>query len=335
MNIVTEDFEEFPFIGEPRRFRRDEKLLLTEAAPRVPGVSWDPIPPLTVVQFPQEYLDGVFIPPRILWEGETGRVEWQQMNFRQPMYHRNLDVDEMSFQIAGERTLMTELGTAELRPGDMVRIPVGVAHDNFGRRGSHILWYFPAPMEDVGEVVRTAQVVIPPFPGWEADVVNEVHTDCLGGRHCDRAVQLSDERLILEQANEETGRLRVLSSQVQENSTQWIWQGTEHAIGITSIADSEGTVYTRRRNVDEIQYQIEGTRLLVSANGVVEMTPGTFVHIPVGVAYTSIVQGPSRHITTVTTGKLDCVWGEATQSTKWTHEEISSYRARMSQAIST
>jgi len=69
---------------------------------------------------------------------------------------------------------MTELGTVELLPGDLVRIPVGVAHDNYGRKASHILWYFPAPIEEVGAVTRRSEVLIPPFAGWQAATVNEV-----------------------------------------------------------------------------------------------------------------------------------------------------------------
>lgn len=224
---------------------------------------------------------------------------------------------------------MTELGSVELEGGDFVRIPCGIAHDNYGRRASHILWYFPTPMRDVGEVTRTSEMRIPPFEGWEEATVNEVHTDCLGGRHCDRAVQLSNERMILEQANRENERLQVLQSGVPTNETRWVWQGEQHAIGVTDITNSDGREYLRRRNVDEVQYQIEGTRLLVSANGVVEMAPGTFVHIPVGVAHASIVGGSSRHITTVTTGKLTCVWEAATQSSRWSLDDIDRYRERM------
>ena len=198
MGQVIELFDTFPFVEPPRRLLRDELALLSPAVPKAPGVKWDPIPPLKTVHFDQDYQDGVFLPPRVLWEGVSGRIEWQQMNFRQPMYHRNLDVDELSYQIRGDRTLMTELGTVELRPGDLVRIPVGVAHDNYGRRQSHILWYVPAPIRDLAPSVRQGEKLIPPFEGWTAQTVNEVHTDCLGGRHCDTAVQLSDETLLLD-----------------------------------------------------------------------------------------------------------------------------------------
>lgn len=328
MGTVIEHFDAFPFDRAPRVLERDEDALLSRAVPRMPGVSWDPIPPLEVVHFDPAYQEGAFIPPRILWEGETGRIEWMQMDFRQPMYHRNLDVDEMSYQIHGGRTLMTELGTVELVPGDLVRIPVGVAHDNYGRKASHVLWYFPAPLEDVGPVVRTSELLIPPFDGWTSEVVNEVATDCLGARHCDRAVQLADETMLLEQARTESERLQVMSSRVAPDETQWVFRGAQHAIGVTDVTDADGRRYTRHRNVDEVQYQIEGTRLLVSANGVVELTPGTFVHVPVGVAWTSIVAGRSRHLTTVTTAKLTCVWQDASESTRWSRQEIEDYRAR-------
>lgn len=333
MGTVIEKFDAFPFTQPARTLVRDEGALLAPAVPTAPGISWDPIPPLTVAHFGQDYEDKKFMPPRILFESESGRIEWQQMDFRQPMYHRNLDVDELAYQIRGGRTLMTELGTAELTDGDFVRIPVGVAHDNWGRRESHILWYVPASIEDVAPVVRTSQPIVPPFEGWKSEMVNEVHTDCLGARHCDRAVQLSDETLLLEQANSETERLNVMAPTAQTNSTVWVWEGASHKVGLTDVTDSDGRTYIRHRNVDEVQYQIEGTRLLLSANGVVELTPGTFVHIPVGVAHASIVSGSSKHVTTVTTGKFESNYEGVSHSTKWSLEEIEAYRTKLFGAV--
>ena len=327
MGQVVELFDAFPFTSPPRRLVRDERALLAPAVPTAPGVSWDPIPPLVVNVVDQQFQDRSFEPPRILWESEYGRIEWIQMNFRQPMYHRNLDVDELAYQIAGPRTLMTEIGTVELRPGDFVKIPVGIAHDNYGRKESHVLWYFPAGIEDVGTVSAQGEVLIPPFEGWRSETVNEVHTDCLGARHCDRAVQLSDETLLLEQADSETERLQVIRTDPAIGTTDWVWKGPHHWVGMTAVEDADGRTYSRHRNADEVQYQVEGTRLLVSANGVVEMTPGTFVHLPVGVAHTSISQGPSRHITTVSRHKFDSAYQGATESTKWSFEQIDAYRA--------
>jgi hypothetical protein len=181
-------------------------------------------------------------------------------------------------------------------------------------------------MEEAGTVTGHSEVLIPPFAGWQAATVNEVHTDCLGGRHCDRAVQLSDETLILEQAREEQDRLQVMSSAGEPGQTRWVFRGPRHAIGVTELPASDGRTYTRHRNADEIQYQVAGTRLLVSANGTAELTPGTFIHIPVGVAYASITAGTSKHLTTVTTGKLACMWQAAAESSQWSLEDIEAYR---------
>lgn len=329
MGHVIEHFGAFPFTEPPRSMVRDERAMFTPAADPPKGPGWDPIPPLEVIRFGQAFDERPFSPPENLWDGDQGRIEWQQMNFRQPMYHRNLDVDELCYQIAGPRTLFTELGTLELRPGDLTRIPVGVAHDNWGRRASHILWYLPTPVTDVAPITATGEVRIPPFEGWEPTEVNEVHTDCLGGRHCDRAVQRSDERLILEQAENESARLQLMHPEPGPNQTQWVFSDPDHLIGVTSVEDADGRTYTRHRNADEIQYQIAGTRLLITPNGVVEMTPGTFVRVPVGVAYASIVSGPSQHVTTVSRPKFELAYAKATSSEKWELGDIEAYRARV------
>ena len=166
MTEVREHLDVFPFETAPRVLRRRESNLLARAEPGPIGPLWSDAVPIEVVHFDQTYRKQPFAAPRFLYEGLQGRIEWQQMDFRQPFYHRNLDVDEMSYQIAGERTLMTEYGTAELRSGDCVRIPAGVCHDNWGRQESHILWYLPEPCLERLPAQRTTQPLIPPFPGW-------------------------------------------------------------------------------------------------------------------------------------------------------------------------
>ncbi|KAB8213579.1 hypothetical protein BDV33DRAFT_184482 [Aspergillus novoparasiticus] len=114
------------------------------------------------------------------------------MDFRQPFYHRNMDVDEISLQVHGERTLMTELGTVELRPGDWSRIPVGIAHDNYGRKEIHLLFYIVAPVVEAGSITSTSERKEVPFDGWTASTkAIEMVTECLGARGCDLAVSLS------------------------------------------------------------------------------------------------------------------------------------------------
>lgn len=339
MTEVREHLDVFPFVTSPRILRRSEPALLSRARPGPIGPLWSEALPIDVVHFDQTYASGPFAAPRFLYEGLHGRIEWQQMDFRQPFYHRNLDVDEMSYQIAGDRTLMTEYGTAELRPGDFVRIPAGVCHDNWGRQESHILWYLPEPCLEQLPASRVAQALIPPFEGWQAATVNELITDCMGsaGGH-DTAAQRSDERLILEDALSHDERLAVVRPPSVApagdgpRTIEWVWTGASSSVGMVSTSLSAGLDYIRHRNADEIQYQVSGNRLLVTQLGVVEVVPGDFVRIPVGVAFTSISTGPGRYIATISYHRLPRVHQASRESELWSADDVESRRSAVLQS---
>ncbi|MDT0306614.1 hypothetical protein RM780_06520 [Streptomyces sp. DSM 44917] len=294
MGIVQEVIDAFPFDGRPLLLERDEDLLLAPPLPSRKQLRAHP--PVEAVHFPPEYIEREFSHPRGIYESDFLRVEWQTMNNRQPFYHRNCDVDEMSFQVAGERTLMTELGTVELTPGDFSRIPVAIAHDNYGRRDIHLLFYVPAPVEELQPAVRTAQPLETPFPGWEAAHTNELITECLGGPEHDIVMAPADERLLLGHADRVAERIRLQRPDEDAEGTTWLYGSRDLLIGRADAAFSDGRTYTRHRNATEIQYQISGTRTLVTQRGSLHLEPGDFVSIPVGIAFTSIHGGPSRHI---------------------------------------
>jgi len=301
MAIVAELIDTFPPDQTARVIERQEELLL---APPLPGPMklWKDAEPLEVVHFGQEYEAQPFAPPRGVYESDFLRVEWQTMDNRQPFYHRNCDVDEISYQIAGDRTLMTELGTIEHRPGEFSRIPVGVGHDNYGRRESHLLFYVPAPVEEIpaAEVRRTSSPVFPPFEGWQPKVVNELVTECLGGPGHDVAIQPVDELLLLEQVHRDSARIPVLAVGVGAG-TSWAYRSAQVWLGTTRLTRDEGIGYRRHRSAEEIQYQVSGRRTLVSQRGVVELTPGDFLRIPLGCAFTSVTDTESVHITLLST----------------------------------
>ncbi|MBV8087428.1 MAG: hypothetical protein JO247_21685, partial [Chloroflexi bacterium] len=150
---VTELLDLFPFDQPPVALERDDELLLT-----TPHGGREPDPePLAVVSFSPVYVPKPFSPPKYVYNSPQLRVEWQDMNGRQPFYHRNLDLDELSFQVAGSRQLVTELGSVDLEPGDFVRIPAGVAHGNWGRQDIHLLFYVDASVEDQLPGVRRSE----------------------------------------------------------------------------------------------------------------------------------------------------------------------------------
>ena len=307
MPIVREIIDALPFDEPIFDVARDEELLLT--APAAPAMKlWHDCEPLPVYRFPSKYEPVGFAPPRGVFEGPSIRLEWQTINGRQPFYHRNTDVDELSFQVCGERTLMTEFGTVELRPDDFTGIPVGVAHDNYGREDIHLLFYLPGPAKACLPATARGEYKVPAFEGWQPKRLVEVTTECLGAAHCDVAVSLIDEGLLLKEAQSNPSRLEVLRAKANDGELVWVYKAPKTWIGHTTI--EKRTVrrrYTRHRRADEIQYQISGSRTLVTQRGTVTLDPGEFVCIPFGCAFTSVSEEASRHISVLTSERTKAV----------------------------
>ncbi|WP_063005828.1 hypothetical protein [Nocardia salmonicida] len=290
MSVAIEDIMTMTSNQPLRSVERDEHSLLAPPHPsKMPVKLWRDHPPLTVVHFPQQYQARPFAPPRGVFENDQLRIEWQTMDNRQPFYHRNCDVDEISYQIDGDRTLMTELGVIEHRPGEFSRIPRGVAHDNYGRAESHLLFYVPAPVIETAAAVRTSEPVMPPFPGWEPGAINEAVTQCMGSLGHDITVFPTDEQALLDQAKQENDRMPVLTV-ADVPGTSWLYEADQFRMGTTTFAPESGVSrrYRRMLDADEIQYQISGVRTLLTQRGIVELGPGDFVRIPLGIAHTTV-----------------------------------------------
>ncbi|WP_457220741.1 hypothetical protein [Nocardia gipuzkoensis] len=288
MSVVIEDIVTMTSEVPLRSIDRDERNLLSPPhAGKMPMKLWRDHPPLTVVHFPQQYQAQPFAPPRGVYENDQIRIEWQTMDNRQPFYHRNCDVDEISYQIDGERTLMTELGTIEHRPGEFSRIPRGVAHDNYGRTESHLLFYIPAPVTETGSAVRTSTAALPPFPGWQPGPLNEAVTQCMGSVGHDITVFPIDEHALLDRVNDEHDRMSVFAVGPGSNP---LFATDQFKLGTETFTSEQGNVrrYKRTLDADEIQYQISGVRTLVTQRGIIELGPGDFVRIPLGIAHTSV-----------------------------------------------
>jgi quercetin dioxygenase-like cupin family protein len=279
-----------------RSVARDEHLLLSPPhPPKMPLKLWRDHPLLTVVHYPQEYSGQPFAPPRGAYENDEIRVEWQEMYGRQPFYHRNCDVDEISYQIAGERTLMTELGVIEHRPGEFSRIPRGVAHDNYGRAESHLLFYIPAPVTELVPAQRSSQPVFPPFPGWQPGAVNEAVTQCMGTPGHDITVFGADEEHLLGQVHVEDRRMQVLRAK-PDLATTWLYGTDRIRIGVVTTSPGRARHYRRTLDADEIQYQASGRRTLITQRGLIDLEPGDFVRIPLGIAHASVAAESGEYV---------------------------------------
>lgn len=336
MNQVVELLDRFDRSAPVRELRRDESLLYTKAVAGPFGDLATATEVVEVIHIAPSYTSGEFVPPKVLFEAPRARIEWQQMDNRQPLYHRNLDVDEMSYQISGERTLMSEYGTVELRPGDFVRLPVGVCHDNWGRTESHLLWYTPAGAIEEQPPDRLSEALIPPFDGWAASTVNEGLTDCLGAPEHVVVAQRADERLILEDALSHENRLAVVrldhvapTAGERPAETRWIWSDDVTRVGVVDYGRSLGTVYVRHSDADEIQYQVSGRRVLATQHGAVNIEPGDFVRVPVGVAFTTISDAPGRYLTTLSADRMLLKAPATRVGVPWEMRDVESARSKV------
>ncbi|WP_194892708.1 hypothetical protein [Catenulispora pinisilvae] len=291
--------EELVVIGSQsplRSVERDENLLLAPPyPPKLKTRPWREHEPLAVVHYPREFQAQPFAPPRGVYENDQIRVEWQTMDNRQPFYHRNCDVDELSYQIAGERTLMTELGVIEHRPGEFSRIPRGVAHDNYGRCESHLLFYLPAPVAELEPAERESAPVFPPFPGWQPGEINEAVTQCMGSPGHDIVIFGVDEQRLLEQVHVEDGRMKVLRAD-PGRAVIWLYETQGIRLGVVNTTPGGARGYRRILDADEIQYQVSGRRTLITQRGIADLEPGDFVRVPLGVSQADATAEPGQYI---------------------------------------
>jgi uncharacterized cupin superfamily protein len=304
--VVQETIDSFPFSSAPACVWRRESLLC--APPHEgPFKLWRDHQPLAAVHFPQEFVKQKFAPPRGVFEGVSIRIEWQTMDNRQPFYHRNVDADELSYQIDGERYLITELGTIEHSPGDFSRIPVGVAHDNLGMRESHLLFYVTAPVRELRSPARRSRPVLPPFPGWKEAPANELVTDHLGTPGTDVAAFPIDEQLLLTHGASVDDRINLVHGSYAPGSTEWLYGSDSVLIGCHMFEHDEKRRYVRHLNCDEIQYQVAGRRTILSQRGRLDLEPGDFVQIPAGTAFANSGDSASRYIRIVSTDGIERV----------------------------
>jgi mannose-6-phosphate isomerase-like protein (cupin superfamily) len=300
MKIVSETICGEPLDRPIRVIERDEAQLLQPPPPPIKRLLSPDLTPLPVYHFPVAYEPVERARPRGVFEGPTLRFEWQTMDGRQPFYHRNADVDEISYQVCGGRTLITECGTVEFDVGQFARIPVGVAHDNYGREDIHLIFYFHGPAEPAQTPVAYGEHRVPPFAGWESQPMVEITTNNLGGPNGAVAYSMVDENLIIGTAQRFNDRLEVLEPRGAAGEIEWIYRAAEIWVGHTSLERTTVRHYTRRLGADEIQYQAEGTRTVVSQRGVVTLGPGDLICIPCGCAYANLTDGGSKHITLLT-----------------------------------
>ncbi|VCU68416.1 Cupin domain protein [Pigmentiphaga humi] len=294
MSIVHEHLHLFPFDAPPTVLARREELLLAE--PVASSVKPPEAAPITAVHYSPAFTEAKG-PQRNVFESPTLRIERHSMTGgRQRFYHRNTGADEISYQVDGKRLLMTECGSVDLVPGEFVRLPNGVAHDNYGRQDIHLLIYVSEPAVELQPASRASEYLEQQFPEWTPAVVNELVSKDLAGPGQYLVLAPADEALLLGNARSDPRRLSVIQLDDAQQGLAWVYRSAHVWIGRTLRDASDGRVYQRHLNADEVQYQVRGRRTLITQRGCLDIEPGDFVRIPHGVAFTSIHHEPSEYL---------------------------------------
>ena len=218
------------------------------------------------------------------------------MNGRQPFYHRNTDREEISYHVAGERTVVTELGSVDMKVGDMARIPVGIAHDNIAKDDVHLIFYIEEGMKEVATPYRSTEYRNPPFPDWKPVDSIEFITGHLGQVGTDLSTFYTSEQMLLDNAASTDQRMAVLHPG-EAQGTEWMYKSENTWYGITKLKKDDGSVYTRHRKAHELQIQVKGRRALVTQHGTIQVEPGDCLNIPLGTAFTIIANEENTYIT--------------------------------------
>jgi len=108
------------------RIKPDEKLKIEKISAEDPKL----IPP--------NFTDPMGGPMRLI-QGEGIGIDLNKRREPMPFWHRNNDYDEFIFCFKGSALWETELGDVELRPGEMIFIPRGVAHKDTPRPGEQYI----------------------------------------------------------------------------------------------------------------------------------------------------------------------------------------------------
>ena len=295
--IVTERLDGIPVSNDVREIQREESLLHIWPDPDIPAPMkiWKKYERLGVMHLPLKHVPGEFRPPRGIFESNYIHVEYQAMNGRQPFYHRNTHVEEITNHADGKRDVLTELGTVSLEVGDLSRIPIGCAHDNHAERDVHIIFYAPDLKESVNPY-RSSEYLMPPYEGWKGTQSIEFVTSEMSAIGTDVSTFYTEEQLLLDNAKTSSERMQVVKSS-GDKGVEWLYKSPNIWLGFNLLGPDNGSVYTRHRMADEVQIQISGKRWLVTQRGSVEMHPGDSVSIPLGCAFTSITQEDCKYLT--------------------------------------
>ena len=132
-----------------------------------------------------------------------------------------------------------------------------------------------------------------------------------------------DEQLLLEQVHQEDQRMAVLRADPGQDVT-WLYTTDRIRLGMVTTTPGGQRRYRRTLDADEIQYQAHGHRTLITQRGILDLEPGDFVRIPLGISHASVVTEPGDYVSLLSHQELHQVAETARTANAYTPEQLPS-----------
>ena len=262
---------------------------------------------------PFDLLDGPN-EPLVILENSSHRIGVEAVVGVQDSFRRYVDADMIYFQFCGLTKLETECGIYEMRPGEVVVIPAGVAHRSSGERDS--LRYFCLSQEPVEYLMDEAQyneytefdVFRSGGPDWRAGGTTTAPTERVLERMYfwddgpeDSTVAERDYDQLVGVASTGPGETESLVRKVRafdhftgisgtdgpDAGTQVLLEAKHLRIRTYNIVGEQFAFHRPLKSV-ELRIQFRGDALDLSEFENVEVSPGKVTLIPLGIAHSVI-----------------------------------------------
>jgi len=252
----------------------------------------------------------------VIFENSDQRIGVEYVTGTRPHFVRNIDFDEMFFQFCGRSMIETEFGVYEMKPGEVLNIPAGIAHRSSGTadcarvfaRLNEPLTHLHSPDAHVSHVeydvvrhggpqwTKAATVIDPPKGGEVIEKMicwrdtPEYYTTVR--RSYDALVGASS----LERDAAKSGIARIRAFDFFTEITGRRGPGpkiaeSRHFVAEVYNTKGEQFAFHRALRSEEFGLQFRGNAINMSEfDGNLKMTPGDLALVPLGIAHSVICE---------------------------------------------
>lgn len=125
-----------------------------------------------------------------------------------------------------------------------------------------------------------------------------------------------------------TMRLQVLRPDRSQDTT-WLYGTDRIRIGLVTTVPGGERRYRRTLDADEIQYQANGHRTLITQHGLVDLEPGDFVRIPLGISHASVATEAGDYVSLLSRSEVPQVAKTSRTADPYSPERLAALTAEV------